>query len=125
LATKRARELRQSVSKTEARLWLHLSGSKLGVPFRRQHPIGPYFADYFCRLCRLVVEVDGPDHDIEHDARRDTFMRARGLSVLRFGVQTVSENLEGVIDAIYRAVQERRPTPSLPPPFRGRTRESA
>jgi very-short-patch-repair endonuclease len=113
------------VSKTEARLWLHLSGSKLGVPFRRQHPIGPYFADYYCAPCRLVVEVDGPDHDIRHDVRRDAFMAVRGIKVLRFGVQAVKENMDGVVDAIYRAVQERRPTPALPPPFRGRTRTSA
>ena len=47
--TQRARDLRQSASKTELKLWPHLRNKNLGYSFRRQHPIGPHFADYYCR----------------------------------------------------------------------------
>ena len=104
--TERARALRRSTSKTERRLWPHLRGGALGASFRRQHPIGPYFADYACPALKVVVEVDGPDHDPARDARRDAFMAARGWTVLRFGVQAVVEETDGVVETIWRAVQE-------------------
>ena len=103
----RARELRRTVSKTERRLWFHLSDDKLGAPFRRQHSIGPYFADYCCVPLKLVVEVDGPDHDLERDSVRDALIVAEGFDILRFPVQEVDRNLEGVIATIWEAVQVR------------------
>jgi very-short-patch-repair endonuclease len=67
-------------------LWLELKGHRLsGHQFVRQHPIGPYFADFCCRKKKLVIEVDGSQHaESEHDRRRDGYMRAQGYSVLRF-----------------------------------------
>lgn len=60
---------------TETILWQALSGSKLGVAFRRQVPIGRYIADFLAPACRLVVEVDGGYHAtparLRADARRD------------------------------------------------------
>jgi very-short-patch-repair endonuclease len=43
----------------ERKLWKVLRGEQLGVKFRRQHPIGPYIADFYSREAQLVVEVDG------------------------------------------------------------------
>ena len=54
-----ARKLRRMVSRTERRLWPHLRANQMGAPFRRQHPIDRYFADYCCVPLKLVVEVDG------------------------------------------------------------------
>jgi very-short-patch-repair endonuclease len=98
--TKRARELRRDVSKTENRLWPYLWRSAAGAPFRRQHPVGPFFPDYYCAPLKLVVEVDGPLHDAERDSRRDAWMRTRGITVLRFSVQEIEDNLEGVVSTI-------------------------
>jgi very-short-patch-repair endonuclease len=47
-----------------------------GITFRRQHPIGPYFADFACPSKGLVIEIDGDHHadQIEADARRTAVM---------------------------------------------------
>jgi very-short-patch-repair endonuclease len=59
----RARELRKSSTPAEQLLWQALRNRNLGDhKFRRQHPIGPYIADFFCAEVGLVVEVDGGSH---------------------------------------------------------------
>jgi very-short-patch-repair endonuclease len=100
-----ARKLRRNVSQTEKRLWPHLRDSALGAPFRRQHVIGDYFVDYCCVPMRLIIEIDGPSHDLGRDSSRDAWLAANGFEVLRFSVQEIDENLEGVVSTIYDAVQ--------------------
>ena len=46
--TSRARELRQTMTDAERRLWRYLRRHFLGVHFRRQVPIGPYIVDFAC-----------------------------------------------------------------------------
>ena len=99
-----ARKLRREATATERRLWPHLRGGRMGVPFRRQYSIGPYFADYCCVPLKLVVEVDGPWHARGADAARDAFMRRMGFTVLRFSIQQVCEEMEGVVAAIGREI---------------------
>ena len=98
--TLRARGLRERSSKTEKRLWLHLRNSQAGAPFRRQHPVGPFFPDYYCIVLKLAVEIDGPLHVSERDSSRDAWMKDRGITVLRFSVQEVDDNLTGVVETI-------------------------
>ena len=44
---KRARDMRRSLTEAETILWSKLQDDKLmGYRFLRQHPIGPYFADF-------------------------------------------------------------------------------
>jgi len=83
----RARTLRANQTESEARLWGELRGRKLqGWKWRRQAPIGPFIADFFCPAARLVVEIDGGHHldQVEYDARRTRFLEQRGLRVIRF-----------------------------------------
>jgi very-short-patch-repair endonuclease len=96
-----ARKLRRDVSRTEARLWLRLRNSQLGEPFRRQHPVGPYFADYACVPLKLVVEVDGPTHDLGSDLKRDQYMEAAGWTVLRFTLEDMDEHIGWVVETIH------------------------
>jgi very-short-patch-repair endonuclease len=98
--TRRARALRQSASKTEQKVWLLLGRKQMGVSFRRQHPAGPYFLDYYCPSLKLAIEVDGDWHDPEYDARRDAFLAERGIRVLRIPVSWIDESLEAVGDHI-------------------------
>ena len=79
----------------------------MGAPFRKQHPIDRYFADYCCVPLNLVVEVDGDTHSLERDSNRDHRMRQHGFEVLRFSVQEIDENLEGVVSTIHGKVQLR------------------
>ncbi len=100
----RSRELRKESSPAERTLWSALRMNGVGVKFRRQHPIGPYIADFYSREAHLVVEVDGSSHfspeAFEYDGERDAYMRALGLDVMRFTTLEVEQNLHGVCLAI-------------------------
>jgi very-short-patch-repair endonuclease len=64
----RARGMRKAMSRAEAAVWKIARGSRLGVKFRRQHPVESYIADFACVEAKLIVEVDGLSHD--DDAQR-------------------------------------------------------
>jgi very-short-patch-repair endonuclease len=86
------------------------------VKFRRQHPIGPYFADFACISRKLVIEIDGEHHayQIEADARRTAMMEREGWRVLRFWANEVVANPEGIWLAIEQALNVT-PSPNLSP----------
>jgi very-short-patch-repair endonuclease len=107
-----AKRLRARLTEAEAILWSRLrKREQPGALFRRQHPIGPYIADFACLAARVVVEIDGATHgseaELEHDARRDAFMAAEGWLVMRFSNDDVRRSLGQIMDAILRAVMER------------------
>ena len=52
----KARFLRDNPTNTETILWERLRKNKLGVKFRRQHPINIYIADFYCHKIKLVIE---------------------------------------------------------------------
>ncbi len=98
-----ARRLRKTPTDAESRLWRRLRQKQLdGFRFRRQHPLGPYVADFFCAEARLIVEVDGGQHAraLERDDARSRWLAARGYRVLRFWNNEVLGNTDGVIDVI-------------------------
>jgi very-short-patch-repair endonuclease len=103
-----ARRLRGEPTAAERKLWRALRHDALGVRFRRQHPIPPYFADFAAPGARLVVEVDGGQHGGEMDAVRDAAMGAAGWRVLRFWNNEVMANLDGVVARIIEAVEQAR-----------------
>lgn len=93
------------MSLPEVLLWQRLRGRRCGdFKFRRQHVLGPYFADFYCHELRLVVEIDGSSHNQrgEHDRARDAWMEARGLRVVRLLATEVLENPDDVADRLVR-----------------------
>src|SRR5438132_8224031 len=86
-AHRRARILRREMTEAEKRLWqmLRLRQTE-GYRFRRQVPIGRFIADFVCHTARLIVEIDGGQHDLssEEEASRTRFLEAEGYRVLRF-----------------------------------------
>lgn len=107
-----ARRHRQSPTKAEALLWKSLRRRQIdGFQFRRQYPVGPYFADFFCVRARLAVEVDGKSHRgrERRDRVRDTFFRRRGIAVVRFTNDQVEAHTQGVIDTIRDALRSSSP----------------
>lgn len=58
----RARELRREMTPAEHNLWRVLRDKQCGAKFRKQHPIGPYIADFYSWDAGVVVEVDGESH---------------------------------------------------------------
>ena len=106
-----ARRLRRALSPPEARLWSRLRQRAPGLPtFRRQHPIGPYVLDFYCAKARLAIEIDGMSHDVgdrpERDLRRDAWLKARGVTVVRIQAGAI-RNVDETIDAIIRIAAER------------------
>ncbi len=81
------------------------------VKFRRQQPLGPYFADFTCIERQLVIEVDGNHHAEQrsYDDARDSWMRSRGLRVLRFSNREVLTALESVEQAVWHALTSEPP----------------
>ena len=98
-----ARELRQRSGDAEWKLWSILRNRQLGgLKFRRQVPIGRYFADFACFDSRLIVEVDGSQHAdrVEADAARTRDLEQLGWHVIRFSNYDVMTNVVGVGDTI-------------------------
>ena len=106
--TKRARELRSSLTDAEQRLWHILKRRQIaGVKFRRQQPIGPFIVDFVCFDPRVVVEVDGGQHaeQLREDQTRTRWLEAQGYRVLRFWNNDVLANSEAVGQAIFYVVE--------------------
>ena len=106
----RERELRQSSTEAEQRLWYLLRDRRLkGFKFRRQHKIGPYYVDFVCLKARLVVEADGGQHTARasYDAARTHYLEWKGFRVLRFWNDEVLGETEGVLDAVLEGLLGR------------------
>ena len=117
----KARELRGDGSRAEKICWHLIPDRRInGVKFRRQHPVGPYFADFACVSKKLVIEIDGDHHafQIEADARRTAVMEGEGWRVIRFWANEVVQNPEGIWASIEIALNNQSPvtpSPSLSP----------
>jgi very-short-patch-repair endonuclease len=96
----------------EDRLWQMLRRHNLGgAKFRRQHVIGPFIVDFYCAAAQLVVEVDGPIHDLqqEEDKLRQDFLEQAGLTVLRFSNDEVVTHVGNVMMRIRRELDDIGP----------------
>jgi very-short-patch-repair endonuclease len=103
--TLRARGLRRRMTFTEQKLWRELR--ELDANFRRQAPIGRYFADFATHNPKLVVEIDGPVHEVfaeaaQRDVQRQSWLEAQGYKVLRFTTRQVDADVFGCAEAVKR-----------------------
>ncbi len=100
----RAKRLRQEA------LWERLRDRKfLGLKFRRQVPIGPYVADFYCHERKLVLELDGGVHDGErqkvHDGNRDANLKALGFRIVRFTNDELLEDPDSFLDKVRQQIE--------------------
>ncbi|MBN9589121.1 MAG: endonuclease domain-containing protein [Alphaproteobacteria bacterium] len=119
-----AKTLRANATDAERLLWSLLRDRRLPVRFRRQQPIGPHIADFFCAAARLVIELDGDHHGTDaataRDETRARFLTTRGYRVLRFPNHEVFRYPHLVLETILRAVHESgahpapNPSPKIP-----------
>ena len=98
---KNARNLRKNLTKQEWKLWNIIKNRQFyGFRFRRQFPIEPYIVDFICREKKIIIEIDGSQHNqtdnIEYDKNRTEFLNAQGYSVIRFWNNEIDNNIEGV-----------------------------
>ena len=113
-----ARRLRRQLSLPEMLLWRLLRVTRRELRFRKQHAIGPFVADLYCPVAKIVIEVDGATHGYsqETDGKRDAYMAALGLRVIRISAADVLADPEGVADGIYRLC-EAAAGPSTTQPY--------
>jgi len=105
-----ARALRQNETEPEQILWSWLRNNQLnGVKIRRQQPIGNYIVDFVCFEKKLIIEIDGGQHNedqsIEKDKERTRSLQSEGFRVIRFWHTDVLTNIDGVIMHIRKALE--------------------
>ena len=102
--TQQARQLRKHQTPAEAYAWRLLRGRRvLGFKFRRQEAIAGFFVDFYCPLLRLVIEVDGSEHESSEgearDAQRDAVLSRCGLRVVHLENRDVTpEKLRLIVE---------------------------
>jgi BirA family biotin operon repressor/biotin-[acetyl-CoA-carboxylase] ligase len=127
--TRFARELRTGATRQERKVWRLIRHHR--PRFTRQHVVGNYILDIACREAKLAVELDGSQHldDKADDEKRTVFLESLGWRVIRFWNSEVTENPDGVAEAIILEVAARlqRTHPQPLPVFRegGKEREPA
>lgn len=117
----RARALRQSLPDAERALWQALRNRQLaGTKFRRQHPVGRYFADSACVEAALIVELDGGQHfepaAMRADAERTAALQSFGFRVLRYANRRALVECDAVLQDIPNWLHANHPHPSPLPP---------
>jgi primosomal protein N' (replication factor Y) len=108
MANAKARSLRQSMTDAERRLWSALRDRRLdGHKFKRQHPIGPFIADFACVELKIIIEADGGQHaGNTRDEPRTRWLEGRGWRVLRFWNNEILANTNGVLETIAEALRQ-------------------
>jgi very-short-patch-repair endonuclease len=98
----RARRLRRSMTDAERILWRALRETFSEWHWRKQIPLGPYFADFASHSAKLIVELDGGQHAsaTRYDAVRTSFLETEGFRVIRFWNNDVMSNINGVLQRI-------------------------
>jgi len=110
-----ARQLRKSETDAERKIWQQLRSRILSeAKFRRQHPVGPYVVDFICINEKLIIKLDGSQHQQQqdYDAARTAFLEQAGYRVLRFWDNDVLVNTESVMQVIFEALVSPSPQPS-------------
>ena len=120
-----ARHLRVKQTDCELHVWQKLRAKQLlGLKFRRQHPCPPFVLDFYCVELKLAIELDGSQHftaeQLVYDWRRTDHLQGLGITVLRFNNRQVLEEMNGVLEEVYRVAEQMLEAPSPQPSPGGR-----
>jgi len=96
-----ARNLRKNQTEQEKKVWNLLRNQQFyGFKFRRQYPIGNYIVDFVCKEKKIIIEIDGGQHNIKEniykDNERTKYLEMKGYKIIRFWNNDINNNLEGV-----------------------------
>ena len=119
----KSRQLRKNMTLQERRLWNIIRNRQIfGYRFRRQFPIGQYIVDFICREKKIIIEIDGGQHNedikIYYDNKRTEYLTTEGYKVIRFWNNEIDKNLVGVYEKLKEVfnvtdtVTPPRPSPS-------------
>lgn len=114
--------LRKNMTKEEKHLWYDFL-KLLPQTFNRQKVIGPYVVDFYCASAKIVIELDGSQYYKEQgkitDRERDAYLKALGITVLRYSNLTVHENFDGVCADIRQKIATSSDTLRVSPSPQG------
>jgi very-short-patch-repair endonuclease len=104
-----AKNLRKKSTPGELKLWINLRSRRfIGLKFRRQCPLGSYIVDFVCIEKKLIIELDGGQHNEdahqEYDKHRTEFLNGLGFTVLRFWNNEILLQFDAVMDRVYEQV---------------------
>ena len=108
---KNAKEMRSNMTPAETKMWRILRGKRFqDLKFKRQVLIGNYIVDFLCEDKKIIIEIDGGQHNeelnIQSDKNRTRYLENNGYKVLRFWNDDVMKNIDGVMEVIFREVKE-------------------
>jgi very-short-patch-repair endonuclease len=106
-ALQKARSLRRNMTDAERKLWYFLRGRRFeNTKFKRQKAIGPYIVDFVAAEPRLIIELDGSQHQArqQYDEKRTCYLEEQGYRVLRFWDNDCLRETEAVLQAIHNAL---------------------
>ena len=103
-----SRQLRIDSTKAERLMWARLRNyGMVGAKFRRQQPIGPYVVDFVCFESKLIIEIDGGQHNEEARGLADrewtAWLESQGFQMLRFWNNEVLTNIDGALELLERS----------------------
>ena len=102
-----ARVLRTDMTPEESHLWYDFL-KKLPISVYRQRPIGNYIADFYIASGKLVIEIDGAQHQMaenrENDAKRDVYFQSLGISVKRYTNRDINHNFRAVCEDLLKTL---------------------
>ncbi len=105
----------------ERKLWSIIKNRQFfNYRFRRQFPIGLYIVDFICREKKIIIEIDGGQHNeqnnIEYDNKRTEYLKSEGYNVIRFWNNEIDDNISGVYEKLKLVFGINNITPSQPSP---------
>jgi len=104
-----ARTLRKNATPQENHLWYDFL-SKYEVRFQRQKAIDNFIADFYCQKAKLIIEIDGKQHQTEEGIKKDEFrteiLEGYDLKIIRFTNRQINRNFQRVCDYIDLVVKE-------------------
>ena len=106
-----AKKLRKQSTPTEIKIWQSLRSRRFeDLKFRRQCPFGAYVVDFICIEKKIIIEIDGGQHNEpkqqEYDEKRSAYFNKLGYRVLRFWNNEVFCQFDVVMDLIYKYAME-------------------
>ena len=119
-----SRQLRKNMTLQEKKLWSVIRNRQFfGYRFRRQFPIGQYIVDFICREKKIIIEIDGGQHNeiknIQYDNKRTEYLISEGYKVMRFWNNDIDKNICGVYDKLKEVFEIGEDiTPPQPSPSR-------
>ena len=108
---KNAKQMRSNMTPVESKMWQIIRGKRFqNLKFKRQVLIGNYIVDFLCEDKKIIIEIDGGQHNeevnIQSDKNRTQYLENNGYKVLRFWNNEVMKDIDSVMEVIFREVEE-------------------